>query len=1062
MKIHFLTILALFTAANIAAQGTITGRIFDQSNQDILIGATVSIDPGGLGVMSDFDGNYTITGLEPGTYRLTGRFIAFNALTKEVTIEGDETLILNFGMEPNVIAIENEAIVEVRQNKSRAVYMENVKKKETAMIDFISSQEIKKNGDSDASSAIKRVSGVYTMGPFVVVRGLSDRYVRTALNGGEIPSLDPKRSSVSMDLFPTSLIDNLVVVKTLNANLPANYSGAYINVITKDFPDEFTLNYTTSVGFNTNSTFNDRFITSAVGSSEWWGRDNGTLDVPDLVSGQEVTPPQYSNYYDALVFAGFGQELSEFGITSAADIGTGSGQTSITSIVNAIDGIESLGQVNNEFMNAIRAAQNEQLSAQTQSFDNTWEPERITPTLDVSKSISFGNQTQLFGRNLGYNFGFQYKSSSRFYENGVTGRYQLTGLEIEKNQLDLQKQFSDVRGTRSVFTSALFNLGYSISPTSKLAFTFMPNISGINDARYQDGINPSDAIGLGQEQRQQRYLERSMNVYQLRGTHKLSDHEAHQITWSTSYSLGQQNTPDLRLFINSYESLPAGLIYRDPAGHDITEDALALLADGENLSEYYPGFYTEEIQSDALSYSIQENLYPSPTRFYRRMKNSTLDVKVNFEKPIAQARGPHNKLALGVSLVQQGRDYSENRYSFVSQGVSYHGNPTAYFSAANMHIVPGNTSGGANYIYLRDDTDIKNSYEANQTVTAAYAMLNMEPSDRMKINGGVRLESTNMVLASDKLLEDDLLPELASNFRGDLQVVDVLPSLNLTLKLLEEDLKLVNYRFAASQSVARPLFREKAPFSVFDFEIQEQQTGNTDLNRTKILNVDHRIEAYPALGELISLSAFFKHFTDPIEQVIISTAANTEITWKNVAQAQLFGLELEARKNLGFLSESLKDFNLALNATYIQSATRIESDELTEIRATDPDHLPTRPMYGQSPYIFNGMLSYANEPKGLNFTAGFNVSGPKLVLITPGGTPDVYDQPRGALDMSITKKLGQQFLLKVQGRNLLDPDYHQTYAFNNDTYTFQRFSMGRTFSIGVSYNFAENQSNPVN
>ena len=341
-------------------------------------------------------------------------------------------------------------------------------------------------------------------------------------------------------------------------------------------------------------------------------------------------------------------------------------------------------------------------------------------------------------------------------------------------------------------------------------------------------------------------------------------------------------------------------------------------------------------------------------------------------------------------------------------------------------------------------------------------MLNMEPSDRMKINGGVRLESTNMVLASDKLLEDDLLPELASNFRGDLQVVDVLPSLNLTMKLLEEDLKLVNYRFSASQSVARPLFREKAPFSVFDFEIQEQQTGNTDLNRTKILNVDHRIEAYPALGELISLSAFFKHFTDPIEQVIISTAANTEITWKNVAQAQLFGLELEARKNLGFLSESLKDINLALNATYIQSATRIESDELTEIRATDPDHLPTRPMYGQSPYIFNGMLSYANEPKGLNFTAGFNVSGPKLVLITPGGTPDVYDQPRGALDMSITKKLGQQFLLKVQGRNLLDPDYHQTYAFNNDTYTFQRFSMGRTFSIGVSYNFAENQSNPVN
>ena len=93
--------------------------------------------------------------------------------------------------------------------------MEN-KKKESSMIDYVSSQEIKKNGDSDASSAIKRVSGVYTIGNFVVVRGLSDRYIRTALNGAEIPSLDPKRNSVSMDLFPTNLIDNLVIVKTLN------------------------------------------------------------------------------------------------------------------------------------------------------------------------------------------------------------------------------------------------------------------------------------------------------------------------------------------------------------------------------------------------------------------------------------------------------------------------------------------------------------------------------------------------------------------------------------------------------------------------------------------------------------------------------------------------------------------------------------------------------------------------------------------------------------------------------------------------------------------------------
>ena len=300
-----------------------------------------------------------------------------------------------------------------------------------------------------------------------------------------------------------------------------------------------------------------------------------------------------------------------------------------------------------------------------------------------------------------------------------------------------------------------------------------------------------------------------------------------------------------------------------------------------------------------------------------------------------------------------------------------------------------------------------------------------------------------------------MLPELERNFRGTLNVLDVLPSLNMTVKLAEEDLKITQYRFSASQSVARPLFREKAPFSVFDFEIQEQQTGNTDLNRTKVLNIDNRFEVFPGLRELVSVSLFYKYFTDPIEQVIISTAANTEITWKNVASAQLGGLEFELKKNLGSLSESLEAFNVAFNATYIQSATAIAEDELIEIRATDPDHRDTRPMYGQSPYIVNGIVNYANDSLGLSVNAGFNVSGPKLVLITPGGTPDVYDQPRGALDVSVTKTLGDRFTLKLQGRNLLDPEYRQSYTFKGDDYTFQSLTRGRTFSFGLSYNFTE-------
>ena len=79
------------------------------------------------------------------------------------------------------------------------------------------------------------------------VRGLSDRYLKTTLNGAEVPSMNPRRNTIEMDLFPTNLVDNLKVVKTQTANLPSDWAGAYISVETKDFPDQFMFNYSSSI-----------------------------------------------------------------------------------------------------------------------------------------------------------------------------------------------------------------------------------------------------------------------------------------------------------------------------------------------------------------------------------------------------------------------------------------------------------------------------------------------------------------------------------------------------------------------------------------------------------------------------------------------------------------------------------------------------------------------------------------------------------------------------------------------------------------------------------------------
>ena len=164
--------------------------------------------------------------------------------------------------------------------------------------------------------------------------------------------------------------------------------------------------------------------------------------------------------------------------------------------------------------------------------------------------------------------------------------------------------------------------------------------------------------------------------------------------------------------------------------------------------------------------------------------------------------------------------------------------------------------------------------------------------------------------------------------------------------------------------------------------------GNPNLGETTIDNVDLRLERFPNLGEVMSASVFYKRFTDPIEQTSVIEAVNTEYTWSNVPYANVWGLEFEGRKQLGNLTPAFKDnFSLTGNVTLIKSEARIWDDELAVIRATDPDHPDTRPLFGQSPYIVNGMINFQGDSARFNAAVAFNVQGEKLFLVTQGARP---------------------------------------------------------------------------
>jgi len=187
-----------------------------------------------------------------------------------------------------------------------------------------------------------------------------------------------------------------------------------------------------------------------------------------------------------------------------------------------------------------------------------------------------------------------------------------------------------------------------------------------------------------------------------------------------------------------------------------------------------------------------------------------------------------------------------------------------------------------------------NFYTGTQDIISAYGMVIQNLTKKLKIVGGGRLESTDLSVKSRDITVKESVIDL----------VDFLYSANLIYELGSKS----NLRFAASKTLARPNMRELAPFFQFDTKNGFFNVGNPELKRTIIQNYDFRYELYPKAGELFALSLFAKNFDDPILRAFNPRATIPELSYINIDNAQVYGFEMEFRKQLNFISPSLKKF----------------------------------------------------------------------------------------------------------------------------------------------------------
>ena len=302
-------------------------------------------------------------------------------------------------------------------------------------------------------------------------------------------------------------------------------------------------------------------------------------------------------------------------------------------------------------------------------------------------------------------------------------------------------------------------------------------------------------------------------------------------------------------------------------------------------------------------------------------------------------------------------------------------------------------------------------------------------SPKWRFVGGIRIENSKQSLISFDPFSITTLPiEVA------LDNTDLLPGLNLVYKLTDR----TNLRTAYSRTVARPDFRELAPFEFTDFIGGRAVSGNPNLKRSNIDNFDLRYETFPRLGELMAVSAFFKKFHDPIEQIIRPTA-QLSVTYQNAKAATNYGLEFEFRRRLDAISPTLEPFSVNVNVTLVKSEIDIEPG--VGVQTSD-----SRALQGQSPYVVNVTLGYDNIDKGLQGNMLYNVFGRRISEVGAQGLPDVYEQPRHQVDFNLKKKHGK-FTYKLSAKNLLDSKalYKQAEG------VFREHQAGRSFSIGMSY-----------
>lgn len=587
----------------------------------------------------------------------------------------------------------------------------------------------------------------------------------------------------------------------------------------------------------------------------------------------------------------------------------------------------------------------------SRQFENSWGTDQVTAKPDMRMSFDFGRNFYLGKIDVSTINSISYSNTNQ--ANKI--RFRRYSNYNAKREGQLFFDFNDDQFTNNARVGLLSNWSFRLSEKSKIEFRNMYTRLGTTQTTFRTGSD----LDKGQDvlNNSFRYSTRGIYTGQLEGKHTLS--ETTKVNWLMGVTSGNRSEPDWK---------------RSSARRNRgTEEPFVV--------------FVPSVANPA-----------NAARFYQDLREFNATHRLDLEFLLGKSDAGDLTLKTGYWLEFKNRDFDARQIGYVQRGVI--SNDVARLPLDRI-FAPGNID-YLNGYSISENTKNTDSYEATNLLGSGYAGINLPVSKKILFIPGIRVEYNRMKVST----------EPGPN-AGDVDnpVTSILPFANLTNNLSTNSL----LRMAYSRTVNRPEFRELAPFTFYDFDLQLDVIGNTNLKVANVHNVDLRWELYPTPSELVSFGVFYKNFSDPIETRIITGANNPILLFQNAKAANNGGIELEVRKSIAYTSPSrlLNNLSVVFNAAYIFSEIELRDDgTLTE--------QVNRPMQGQSPYVINAGLFYQDDESGFQINAQYNVYGKRISFVGDFEFPTIWEMPRHVVDLTASKRIGEKSELRLGVSDLLN------------------------------------------